>query len=797
MRIRASAARICGLAALIIGGVPGTAHAIPRGMSLGQMISVARFVAPGSRVAGRMRVMESPDGKYALALTQRGDLRSDRVVDELLIWSNRRISAWLSGHAPRPGPVTVLGRESPEDFYGLGEPYFGVIRDVRWWGAADHILFRSRRKGKRAFGLYDGSLGGGIKLLSRPGQDVKYYSVRGDTVLYEIAATTLKVRRDIAAAENAGPYFVGTGRTLLNLLFPTSAVWGATDKVQVWMWRGGTAVRLPLHSRHWELRDENRHILCLSPTRKAVVMDLPVDYVPRRWSEYRSNGLPTWPRFGAVPAAADSDIWVPHEYVVADLQTGDMGPAVGAPDGASRGFYMPLPGDPPVHGGVSWAPDGRAVLLWNTFVPLRRREATRNGRWGSKVPCLAIMNVEDASVRCVATLARNADKTLVDARWASGAFDRLLVTWRNGKWESRASYCLRTRSVNWMVECGPRLKTHKVHGRRAAAVADLRVLQNLNSPPELVASLGGGKERVLFDPNFELRGVPIGDARTVLISTGTGRGGREVSAGLLLPVDYAPGHRYPMVIQTHGYSPDRFLSSGGMVPFAARAFAAAGMVVMQLPQCRINGSGGRVLTYADQLPCNVRLFHAAIRYAVDRGYVDPARVGIIGFSATCEEVLEALENSRIHIAAAELVSGLLNTYTQFVDGVDLEQGWIDSFLTPKVGESPFTQSGLNAWRSRTPAFSINKIRAPVLIESTGRSDVLGMWEPYAVLRYLRRPVDLIVMHAGTHPLSNPRQQLASMRFGVEWFDYWLEHKRPSSPSEYQRWSHLRTLADAP
>ena len=193
-----------------------------------------------------------------------------------------------------------------------------------------------------------------------------------------------------------------------------------------------------------------------------------------------------------------------------------------------------------------------------------------------------------------------------------------------------------------------------------------------------------------------------------------------------------------------------------------------------------------------ELPCDVKMFRAAIRYGVQHGLADPKRIGIIGFSATCEEVLAALETAGMHFAAAELVDGLMGTYSQYIDGMDVAQGYPDAFEAARFAGAPIGSS-LNGWVSQSPGFSVNKIRSPLMIQSNGREGLLAMWEPYAILRYLHRPVDLISIQKGTHPFSNPRQQYASLRLTLDWFRFWLQSRRPASTAEYRRWYRMSVL----
>jgi len=75
---------------------------------------------------------------------------------------------------------------------------------------------------------------------------------------------------------------------------------------------------------------------------------------------------------------------------------------------------------------------------------------------------------------------------------------------------------------------------------------------------------------------------------------------------------------------------------------------------------------------------------------------------------------------------------------------------------------------------------------------------LFMWEPYAALRYLNKPVDLIVLTEGTHVLTNPAQRMVSQGGTVDWFRFWLkgeEDPDPAKSEQYARWRELRKLQE--
>lgn len=793
---------LCKLARLMVAGtviacVAGQAEASCRGMSVRDMISVTRFISPYYQ--GRGSVTVSPDGKYVSVVTQAGDLSRDEVVDEMLVWKMGDIARWIvaGDGGSRPEPFIAVAVRSPNTFQGGVVP-IGLIRDVRWGMDSKEIYFRARKPGVRGFGLYRIGLGGNETLLSAPDQDVRNYDIKGREMVYEAAAATREVRARVAAKEDARPYFVGSGHTLYNLLFPKSWLGGATDWVTVWRICGGLRMRVPLTSHESEVSDD-RHVLSVSPGGKFVMMDLPVKFVPSGWQRYGRSSYPVWTQVGGVSLGA-RNMWVPHQFTLVRLGSGKMRPAVAAPDGFSRMFVnFWLPGDhagPLVSEAASWAPSAAAVLLSNTFLPNSDGGRSRSGgAWGATLPCLAVVSVRTSRAKCVESLGnRSRQWTLMGARWQASAPARLLLTFKSGAQLEQQSFCVHSKSTRWLRRCGSvrRLRPSAVNGR---GVVRVWVEQSLNSPPRLIAALPGQVgERVLYDPNHRLRNRCIGSARTVEVSVGH----REtVKIGLLLPVNYVVGREYPLVIQTHGYRPEEFLSAGVSGAFAARAFAASGIAVLQVPECPAAAlnvvAPGVAVTLSgttDELSCNIAVFRAGIRYVVAHGFVDPHELGIIGFSKTAEYVLAALEEDGTRFKAAELIDGDLNTYTQYIAQIGMSQGYINVWESAMIGAPPIG-AGLALWVTRSTGFSLYKVRTPVLIQADGRQGVLEMWEAYAVLHELRRPVDLAVIQAGTHPFSNPRQRLASEGMSVDWFRFWLEHKRPTDDAEYNRWSSLR------
>src|SRR5260370_20392629 len=90
---------------------------------------------------------------------------------------------------------------------------------------------------------------------------------------------------------------------------------------------------------------------------------------------------------------------------------------------------------------------------------------------------------------------------------------------------------------------------------------------------------------------------------------------------------------------------------------------------------------------------------------------------------------------------------------------------------------------------------MDKLTTPLLVVAT-RQQVLDMWEPYAALRYLKKPVDLLTVNSDEHVFTNPVSRLVSQGSTVDWFRFWLKDEEDPSPAkadQYARWRELRKL----
>ncbi len=273
--------------------------------------------------------------------------------------------------------------------------------------------------------------------------------------------------------------------------------------------------------------------------------------------------------------------------------------------------------------------------------------------------------------------------------------------------------------------------------------------------------------------------------------------GRSWTAGLFRPLDYVPGRRYPLVIQSHGFDSTQFWPDGPWnTAEAAQALAGHGVVVLQLADP----------SWADfNSPSEAPLMQQARESAIDcldsLGLIDRGRVGLEGFSRTSYHTLYFLTHSRYPIVAATVTEGVDMSYVQRLMSVPAYgTGWMGSTTEADVdvkNGGPPVGASMSTWLERAPGFNVDHITTPLRLTALS-GGVLEEWEPYAGLLLQGKPVEMVYIPDGHHPLVKPWERLTSQQGAVDWFTFWLkgeEDPDPAKAEQYARWRTLRKLQE--
>jgi dipeptidyl aminopeptidase/acylaminoacyl peptidase len=323
--------------------------------------------------------------------------------------------------------------------------------------------------------------------------------------------------------------------------------------------------------------------------------------------------------------------------------------------------------------------------------------------------------------------------------------------------------------------------------------------QDINTPPALYAvDTRTGQARLVLDLNPDLR-TKFDLGRVEMVqwkdSAGRVRNGR-----LYYPVHYVVGHRYPLVLQTHGMAPsDEFSLTGkggsgrpGLGPgigiYAAQPLANLDIFVLQVEDKHIEGVTNTTREPAVQLDT----MESAVRMLSDRGLIDPKRVGMGGFSRGAWWVEYAIVHAPHIFAAAISADGFDAGYVRAL------VQWAPVFKD-LVGGMPYGE-GLRTFLNNAPPFNADKIVTPLQLQThdEGLPGVMEQWEMFAQLRLLKRPVELYIIpdiEHGTHSLQNPHQILGVQERVVDWWDFWLNSHEDPDPAKHEQYKGWETLRD--
>lgn len=707
----------------------------------------------------------SPDGKYVVVDTERGLLDKNRPESTLRFYRTEDVLQFLSrpSTADELSPMWTLRKST----YKEGP----IITHLLWLADSSGVSFLAKAaNGNEQLFIAD-IKSRTARQLTPESEDVLGFDVR------DRSHFVYAVRGPIDNQDAEGP-IVGTGQSIAILLLPDrlkekghlpGVLWACLDGKRFRVKNRLPTPSLPLY---WE----GVRMLALSPDGRTVVTALPVSSIPGEWESLYAPPVPYSPnriKAGRQDLEAKWPGSYVSEYVTIDLSSGDVTWLTEAPIAAQAGWQdMP---------GASWSTDGQEVLLSGTFV----RPDANGPKELQNRPCVAIVNFTDHGVTCIE---RSKPRTrdhyedyVVGVRFTNSSNRQVTIDYIRPPEGSRGSTTYLRSGQSWKAANDE--KEEPLLTRLSVSVKEGR-----NDPPVLVATDNVTKiSRVILDPNPQLKGIKLGEVSLLRWRDSVGR---DRSGGLLKPPDYVAGRRYPLVIQTHGFSENEFRPMGVYpTAFAAQELAAAGIVVLQVEDCP-------PMNNPQEGPCNVASYEAAVRKLAADGLVDPDRVGVVGFSRSCYYVLEALTTSELRYKAASITDGVDEGYHSYLTFTGNSNDNADSDAV--IGAPPIGE-GLQLWLKRSPEFNMDKVATPLQVVASDRFSLLAMWGPYAALHIRNKPVDLIMLHGGTHVMRNPAERLASQMGTIDWMRYWLqnyEDPNPTKAKQYARWRELRNLQEA-
>lgn len=772
-----------------------------RFFSVEDSISMTTFNRPSGTDA-TSQTDYSPDGRYVTVVTSRGLLATNQIESTIWLLKADAVSHFLKGDDASPPKDAVPHRiatirATPD--ISTNDTYMSMISDIQWSQDSRRLYFLGMDSHHERR-LYELVLSTGVsKALTPIGWGVRQYTVVGPRVAYSAIQTasgnpTVPWDNEHAINKDAGSV---TGLGLEAILFPEDGQGAGAGIYVPDLWVGASGgfqhVPIPSGKQHTLDVEHDANALGLSPDGRKIIRLFPITSVDKSWSIYDPKpGFESW-RINPTDNYLTSPFYRSRlrEYVLVDTVTGKQEPLIHAPNGRSLAEE-----DATI---AVWSKDGYRALLGNVALPANIADPEELQK--RKHTCaLASVDIASKAVHCV-RFTRDASVVITDdnphplrlqnAEFGVNDDEAILHFAWHGRWGQTERYHFDGKQWSLVDSLPGDPITGKPlndpEAQRRPSI-QLSIKQDLNTPPQLWASFQGSS-KLLWDPNPQLDGMKLGKAA---VYHWQDKQKRDWKGILLLPADYIPGKRYPLIIQTHGFRENVFMTDG-IYPtaMAARPLSSAGFVVLQtdnIPDHYVSA----------QEPLDaIDSWEAAIALLDTQGVIDKAKVGIIGFSRTCWYVEKALTLHPHMFSAASITDGIDSSYMTYRIFGEGRPGLAKEYQKI-IGAEPFG-TGLKRWMMEAPGFTLDHVQTPLRIEAIGRASMLMEWETYSSLRERHRAVDLIYIPDGQHILKKPLDRMASQQGNVDWFRFWLqdhEDPAPDRENQYERWEHLRELQDA-
>jgi dipeptidyl aminopeptidase/acylaminoacyl peptidase len=249
--------------------------------------------------------------------------------------------------------------------------------------------------------------------------------------------------------------------------------------------------------------------------------------------------------------------------------------------------------------------------------------------------------------------------------------------------------------------------------------------------------------------------------------------GTEIEGVLRKPPDFDPNKKYPLVFVVHGGPTDSshayLLSGEDFRYYPSVQFANQGMLVLK-PNYR--GSMGRGQAFMELNVNNLGVgdlwdLESAVDHLVGLGWVDPERVGSMGWSQG--GYISAFAGLRSkYFKAVSVGAGISDWYTYHISND------IPDFTTDYLSGSPFR--GRETYVKTAPITGLPDANTPVLIQHGSedhRVPLSNATELYRGLKEMSVPVELFIFPGMGHPITKPRENHAVMHQNLNWFSHYL------------------------
>jgi dipeptidyl aminopeptidase/acylaminoacyl peptidase len=241
----------------------------------------------------------------------------------------------------------------------------------------------------------------------------------------------------------------------------------------------------------------------------------------------------------------------------------------------------------------------------------------------------------------------------------------------------------------------------------------------------------------------------------------------NIQGWLLVPKDYDPTKKYPLLVEVHGGPASSVLSSwnGGAGGISATTFSSLGYFVL-MPNPRGSYGQGEAFTQANRKDFgygDLRDILAGVDTVLAKYPVDPNSIGIAGWSYGGFMAMFAVTQTH-RFRAAVAGAGISDWLSYYGENS------IDQWMIPYFGASVYDDPAIYA-KSSAITF-IKQATTPTLTlvgDRDGECPAPQSFEFWHALRDLHIPAQLVVYPDEGHGFSDPADRRDVLDRAVDWF----------------------------
>jgi dipeptidyl aminopeptidase/acylaminoacyl peptidase len=250
------------------------------------------------------------------------------------------------------------------------------------------------------------------------------------------------------------------------------------------------------------------------------------------------------------------------------------------------------------------------------------------------------------------------------------------------------------------------------------------------------------------------------------------RDGAEIEGVLIKPADFDPSKKYALLCIIHG-GPTGIDRPALLAPdaryYPSDIWAARGALILKV---NYRGSAG----YGEQFrKLNIRNLGvgdawdvlSGVDHLIGKGWVDPAKVGCMGWSQG-GYISAFLTASSDRFAAISVGAGISNWATYYYN-TD-----ITPFTINYLGDDPADDPEI--YQKTSPMAYIKKARTPTLIqhgEFDRRVPIANAYELRQGLEDRGVKVEMVVYKGYGHGITKPKSMRAVMQHNLDWFNHYI------------------------